>query len=36
VAFGEAVLRGNAYAFQMLADRGYGKLKETHQKEINQ
>ena len=28
-AFCKAIAKGNAYAFQVLADRGYGKLKET-------
>jgi hypothetical protein len=29
----KAVRDGNAYAFQVLADRGYGKLKETQEHE---
>jgi hypothetical protein len=29
----KAVRDGNAYAFQVLAGRGYGKLKETHEHE---
>jgi hypothetical protein len=32
--FGKALLKGNAYAFQVLADRAYGKLKETHAVEV--
>jgi hypothetical protein len=32
--FGKALLKGNAYAFQVLADRAYGKLKETHSVEV--
>lgn len=34
-AFSKAALRGNAYAFKELADRAYGKLKETHQVDIS-
>ena len=33
-AFSKAMLKGNAYAFQQLADRAYGKLKETHAVEV--
>lgn len=33
-AFAKAIAKGNAYAFQVLADRGYGKLKEQHQVEV--
>jgi hypothetical protein len=33
-AFCKAIAKGNAYAFQVLADRGYGKLKETIHAEI--
>jgi len=29
-AFCKILRRGNAYAFQVLADRAFGKLKETH------
>jgi hypothetical protein len=29
-----AVLKGNAYAYQVLADRAYGKLKETHDVQV--
>lgn len=28
-ALGKALLKGNAYAFSVLAERGYGKMKET-------
>lgn len=31
VALGKALLKGNAYAFKELAERAYGKLKETHE-----
>ena len=34
-AFLKAIARGNAYAFATLADRGYGKLKETIHAEIS-
>jgi N-acyl-D-aspartate/D-glutamate deacylase len=34
-AFAKAIAKGNAYAFQVLADRGYGKLKESIQHEIS-
>lgn len=34
-AFSKALLRGNAYAFKKLADRAYGKLKESHQLDIS-
>jgi hypothetical protein len=30
-AFGRALQGGNAYAFQVLADRGFGKLKESRE-----
>lgn len=30
-AFAKALLKGNAYVFKELADRGYGKVKETIQ-----
>jgi hypothetical protein len=33
-AFAKAIAKGNAYALQVLADRGYGKLKEQHQVEV--
>jgi hypothetical protein len=33
-AFCKAIAKGNDYAFQVLADRGYGKLKETIHAEI--
>ena len=33
-AFAKAALKGNAYALQQLADRAYGKLKETHAVEV--
>ena len=33
-ALAKAIAKGNAYAFQVLADRGYGKLKEQHQVEV--
>ena len=33
-AYGKAVLKGNAYAFQVLADRAYGKLKERREVEV--
>jgi hypothetical protein len=29
-AFVKALSKGNAYCFQVLADRGYGKLREVH------
>ena len=34
-AFAKAALPGKAYAFKALADRAYGKLRETHQVEIS-
>jgi hypothetical protein len=34
-AFLKAIAKGNAYAFQVLADRGYGKLKETIHAEVS-
>jgi len=34
-AFLKAIARGNAYAFATLADRGYGKLKESIHAEIS-
>ena len=34
-AFTKALMRGNAYAYKELADRAYGKLKETHAHEIS-
>jgi len=34
-AFTKAALRGNAYAFKELADRAYGKLKESHQVDVS-
>jgi hypothetical protein len=34
-AFAKAIAKGNAYAFQVLADRGYGKLKESIAHEIS-
>jgi len=34
-AFVKALAKGSAYAFQVLADRGYGKLKETIQAELS-
>jgi hypothetical protein len=34
-AFLKAIAKGNAYAFQVLADRAYGKLKETIHAEIS-
>jgi hypothetical protein len=34
-AFCKILRRGNAYAFQVLADRAFGKLKETHAIEHN-
>ena len=33
-AYTKAALKGNAYAFKELADRAFGKLKETHQVDI--
>jgi hypothetical protein len=30
-ALGAALLKGNAYVFKELADRAYGKVKETHE-----
>jgi hypothetical protein len=33
--FLKALSKGNAYCFQVLADRGYGKLKEQHAVEVN-
>ena len=33
-AFVRALSKGNAYCFQVLADRGYGKLKERHEVEV--
>lgn len=30
-----ALLKGNAYVFKELAERGYGKLKETHEHSIS-
>ena len=35
-AFARAALKGNAYAFQQLADRAYGKLKERVEYEVTQ
>jgi hypothetical protein len=34
-AYVKAVAKGNAYAFKELADRAYGKLKETHQVDVS-
>jgi hypothetical protein len=34
-AFAKAIAKGNAYAFQVLADRGYGKLKESILHEVS-
>jgi hypothetical protein len=34
-AFAKAIAKGNAYAFQVLVDRGYGKLKETIHAEVS-
>lgn len=34
-AFSKALLRGNAYAFKELADRAFGKLKESHHLDIS-
>lgn len=31
VGFAKQLAKGNAYAFKELAERGYGKLKETHE-----
>jgi hypothetical protein len=33
-AYTKAALKGNAYAFKELADRGFGKLKERHEVEV--
>ena len=33
-AFAKALAKGSAYCFRVLADRGYGKLKEQHQVEV--
>lgn len=33
-AYGKQALKGNAYAFQVLADRAYGKLKERHEYDL--
>lgn len=30
-ALGKALLKGNAYVFKELAERAFGKLKETHE-----
>jgi hypothetical protein len=35
-AFANAALKGNAYAFQQLADRAYGKLKERVEYEVSE
>lgn len=35
-AFANAALKGNAYAFQQLADRAYGKLKEKVELEVTE
>jgi len=35
-AFADAALKGNAYAFQQLADRAYGKLKERVEFEVSE
>jgi hypothetical protein len=35
-AYTKAALKGNAYAFKELADRAYGKMKESIQHEISQ
>jgi hypothetical protein len=34
-AYAKAVAKGNAYAYQVLADRAYGKLKERHEVELS-
>jgi hypothetical protein len=34
-AFRKALARGNAYSFQVLADRAYGKLKERHEVDVS-
>ena len=34
-AMSKGLLRGNAYCFKELADRGYGKIKETIQVDSN-
>jgi hypothetical protein len=34
-AFVKAIRKGNAYCYQVLADRAYGKLKETIQAELS-
>ena len=34
-AYAKAVAKGNAYAYQVLAERAYGKLKESIQHEIS-
>ena len=34
-AFSKALRKGDAYAFKELADRAFGRLKETHQHEIS-
>jgi hypothetical protein len=36
LAYGKAALKGNAYAFTVLADRAYGKLKERHEYELSE
>ena len=33
-SFSKSLLRGNAYAFKELADRGYGKMREEHQVDV--
>jgi hypothetical protein len=35
-AFANAALKGNAYAFQQLADRAYGKLKERVEYDVSE
>jgi hypothetical protein len=35
-AYAKAALKGNAYAFQQLADRAYGKLKERVEYEVSE
>ena len=34
-AYCKTLRRWNAFAFQVLADRAYGKLKETHQVDVS-
>ena len=34
-AFAKAIAKGNAYCYQVLADRAYGKLKEAIQAEVS-